>query len=158
MTVYLVLSRSYQEGIDVARALSLRPAIWPSEPWHVTTLDAEHIVLLRVEGWEQSTQTAEVVTLAEQAASCEMTMPPLYQLRHGPERAARAADSLARIREAKRSGSPFLDPADAARETAEELGWAVDFGRWIAHNFHLCPTRQAGLPCTVPPGTCRWLS
>lgn len=156
-TLYLVLAATYQEGMDAARALSLRPAIWPSELHHVTPNAGEHVTLVRVEGWERSSQTAEVVAAAERVAHQELDVPTVDVMRYGMERAELAADRLALLRDAKRHGSPFLAPEQPEPVHKTVHSWQRA-QLTLAHALGMCPTRRAGLPCTVPPGTCRWSS
>ena len=157
--VHVMLACTEAEALRVGNAMGLGHMVYPMtdmdlhRAWAIGYRERH---LVRVDGWEQSRQPVRIVALAASHSDDEMTLPSYDVVRYGGERAVLAADALHRIREAKRHGSPFLDPASVTRQQASEVRWARDFGRWLAHGLGLCPRRQAGQACTAAPGTCRW--
>lgn len=154
---HAVLARTEQEGLAAAAAMGLDTVSYPMTIADVHAARANgynHLVLVRVDGWEQGPQPVHVAHAIAVHADADLELPTTDGLRYGAERAQLAADRLARLREAKRTGSPFLEAAGIPQTVEHVNTWAQRLHHWL----HLCPTRRAGLPCTVPPGTCRWPS
>lgn len=155
MTTYIVLARTEGEGLAAARALSLRPAIYPMTAEHLAQMDNQTPgwTLLRVEGWEHSPQPIAVAEQATRVAREEVAIPTAWHLRFGAEAAMLAQDTLAARRVAP---SPFLDGLSADVAAVEHELRSIR--RAFAHIARLCPTARAGLPCRYYPTSCRWPS
>lgn len=151
--VHIIIARTEGEGMEAARAFGLSSPIYPRHPAELLGYLAD-FTLVYIDGWTGTRQPVSVVRQATRLAEDTVHLPTADGLRYGTERAQLAADRLARLREAKRSGSPFLEAAGIPQAAEQVNTWAQRLHHWL----HLCPTRRAGLPCTVPPGTCRWPS